>query len=394
MNPNVLAILITVRNANAAVEQINGVTGALSGAAQQARLAMIAFRALAVATLFLFGTLKAAGEDESMRLQLTALTHSSSIALSQMQAIRQESEKGLFDKEQLFQARKVFDEVHASITDLLPLSEELALRSGKGLDATARIFASLESGGIARLGAVLRQAGLGIDALRGAGLDVTKSYQVKSSPQETLRVLRELLSKDSLTDALNNSLSSSAKGTMAALKDLFRSIGEGLLPFVKPALSLLEGLLKTLTLLNDITHGWIGNIVLAVGALKTISLVLPIIQSLVLWERLAAFWTGFLIVLNQPWRTIADAIYLVVAATRALITVEALAAVWEAIRAALTRNWVGLAVAGAIAAGAGIAWYGANHSSKNEESVSPAERPTRRSDIESQQQRMRARAWA
>jgi hypothetical protein len=348
---------------------------------------------LAVAVVFLGASLKAAGEDESMRLQLQALTHDGSIAMSQIRAIRAESERGLFDKEELFQARKIFDETGASIKELLPLSEELALRSNKGLDATSRIFASLEGGGIARLGAVLRSAGLTVDALRGAGLDVTKSYQVKSSPQETLRVLKELLSKDSLSDALGGSLNASSKGAIAALKDLFRSIGDGLLPVIKPALYLLTGLLKTFTYLNDITHGWFGNILLAVGALKTIGVVLPIIVDLVDWFKVLAFWDALLVALNNPWAAIANAIGAVVTAIKALASAEKLAAAWAAILDALDGNWVALGAGAAVAAAVGIAWHFGN-AQEGEKDGPAAERPRRRSDVENLLQRQRAKQWA
>ena len=393
MNPNILAILITVRNANKAVAEVNGVKEALGGATATAQNMASAFKLAASATLVLLGAMKAAGTDEAMRLQLTAITHDASMAMSQMRAVREESERGLFDKEQLFQARKVFDETHSSIKELLPLAEELALRSGKGLDATARVFASLNTGGIARLGAILRQAGLGVDELRGAGLDITKSYQVKSSPGETLRVLREVLGKDSLASALGGSLSAGEKGVMAALADLFRSIGDGLLPFVKPALSFLTQMFKTLTLINDVTHGWLGNIVLAVGALKTISVVLPIMKALIDMEKIAVFWSSLLTILNNPWRTIADGIYLAVEAIKAFASAEKIAAAWTAIMDALSGNWAALAAGAVVAAGVGIAWHFAN-AGQEDEQERPAEKPIRRSDIENQMSRARARAWA
>ena len=393
MNPNILAILITVRNANKAVAEVNGVKEALGGATATAQNMASAFKLAASATLVLLGAMKAAGTDEAMRLQLTAITHDASMAMSQMRAVREESERGLFDKEQLFQARKVFDETHSSIKELLPLAEELALRSGKGLDATARVFASLNTGGIARLGAILRQAGLGVDELRGAGLDITKSYQVKSSPGETLRVLREVLGKDSLASALGGSLSAGEKGVMAALADLFRSIGDGLLPFVKPALSFLTQMFKTLTLINDVTYGWLGNIVLAVGALKTISVVLPIMKALIDMEKIAVFWSSLLTILNKPWRTIADGIYLAVEAIKAFASAEKIAAAWTAIMDALSGNWAALAAGAVVAAVVGIAWHFAN-AGQEDEQERPAERPIRRSDIENQMSRARARAWA
>ena len=377
MNPNILAILITVRNANKAVAEVNGVKEALGGATATAQNMASAFKLAASATLVLLGAMKAAGTDEAMRLQLTAITHDASMAMSQMRAVREESERGLFDKEQLFQARKVFDETHSSIKELLPLAEELALRSGKGLDATARVFASLNTGGIARLGAILRQAGLGVDELRGAGLDITKSYQVKSSPGETLRVLREVLGKDSLASALGGSLSAGEKGVMAALADLFRSIGDGLLPFVKPALSFLTQMFKTLTLINDVTYGWLGNIVLAVGALKTISVVLPIMKALIDMEKIAVFWSSLLTILNKPWRTIADGIYLAVEAIKAFASAEKIAAAWTAIMDALSGNWAALAAGAVVAAVVGIAWHFAN-AGQEDEQERPAERPIRR----------------
>ena len=372
---------------------MNGVKEALGGATATAQNMASAFKLAASATLVLLGAMKAAGTDEAMRLQLTAITHDASMAMSQMRAVREESERGLFDKEQLFQARKVFDETHSSIKELLPLAEELALRSGKGLDATARVFASLNTGGIARLGAILRQAGLGVDELRGAGLDITKSYQVKSSPGETLRVLREVLGKDSLASALGGSLSAGEKGVMAALADLFRSIGDGLLPFVKPALSFLTQMFKTLTLINDVTYGWLGNIVLAVGALKTISVVLPIMKALIDMEKIAVFWSSLLTILNKPWRTIADGIYLAVEAIKAFASAEKIAAAWTAIMDALSGNWAALAAGAVVAAVVGIAWHFAN-AGQEDEQERPAERPIRRSDIENQMSRARARAWA
>lgn len=394
MNPDILAILITVKGAQQAAAAVAGVEGSLKQTAEQTRLTIGMFKALAAETAVLVASFKAAAEDESMRLQLRAITHDGAIAQSQIEAIRAESERGLFDKEELFQARKIFDETGASIKDLLPLAEELALRSGKGLGSTAQVFASLQGGGIARLGAVLRSAGLTVDALRGAGLDVTRTFQVRSSPQETIRVLRELLSKDSLSDALGGSLSASTKGVLASLKDLFRSIGDSLLPIIKPVLSFIEGLLQRITKLNDITGGWLGRIVAAVAAMKTIAFVLPILQKLVDLEMLAAYWQGILVILNNPWGAIANAILIAVNAVKALASADKIAAAWAAILDAFDGNWTALAVGAAVAAGVGIGWHFLGPHEEEEKEAPAAERPVRRSDIENQMNRARARAFA
>jgi hypothetical protein len=331
-----------------------------------------------------------------MYLMLRGLTHSSEIALSQIRAIREESEKGLFDKEELFEARKMFDATGASIKDLLPLAEEISLRSEKGLGEVAKVLGGLAGGGMARLGLFLRAAGLTVNELRNAGLAVTKNYQVSGSPASVLRALKTVLGKDDLAGALGGGLSADLKGTFAALTDLFRSIGDGLLPFIKPVLSFMTGLLKTVTMLNDATHGWLGNILLAVAALRSIALVIPVIIDLVNWVKIADFWFALLDFLNAPWATIAAGIRGAVAAVAALASVEKLAAAWAAILDALDGNWVALGVGAAVAAAVGIAWHFGTGSSAqdNEKNAPAAERPRRRSDIENMMNRERARAWA
>lgn len=394
MDPSILAILITVRNANQAIAQVDGVKRSLDSAALQAMATATAFKILIAATLALGLIFKAVGTDEHMFLMLRGLTHSSDIAMSQIRAIRQESERGLFDKDQLFQARKVLDETGASIKSLLPLAEELSLRSDKGLGEVAKVLGGLDGGGMARLGGFLRAAGITVNQLRDAGLAVTKNYKVSGSPSEVLEGLRKVLGKDDLAGALGGGLSASLKGTFASLTDLFRSIGDGILPIIKPVLGFLTGALKTFTYLNDITHGWLGNILLAVAALKTMAVVLPIMEALVNSVKVADFWFALLGVLNAPWASIAKAIGGVVTVMKALASAEAITATWTAILDALSGNWVALGAGIAVAAAVGIAWHFANAGGSDEQDAPAAERPARRSDIENMMNRQRAKAWA
>jgi hypothetical protein len=383
-----------VKNANQAVAQVKAVEGSINQAGTAAKNTASLFKLLIAATALLALAFKAAASDERMYLMLRALTHSSAIALSQIKAIRQESEKGIFDKEELFEARKMLDATGASIKDLLPLAEELSLRSDKGLGEVAKVLGGLAGGGMTRLGLFLRAAGITVNELRKAGLSVSKNYQVSGSPQHVLDVLKNVLAKENIGDALGGSLSASFKGIMAALTDLFRSLGAGLAPIIKPAASLLEGLLKTLTWLNDITHGWIGNILLAVAAMRTIAVVLPIMRALVDYEKLAAYWQGILIVLNNPWGAIAGAIVGVAKALMALASVEKVVAAWTAIVDALSGNWVALGAGAAVAAAVGVAWHFANSGGGDERDGPAAERPIRRSDMENMMNRQRAKAWA
>jgi len=228
--------------------------------------------------------------------------------------------------------------------------------------------------------------------LRGAGLDVTKTYQVKSSPQQTLKALKEVLSKDSLTGALDGSLSASSKGAIAALTDLFRSIGDGLMPFIKPVLSFLTGILRLITQLNDLTGGWMTNILLAVAAFAGIAKILPLIEALVGWEELAFWWQAALIALNEPWAAIAAGIGLVIKAIKSLTSVTQIQVAWQAVLDALENNWIAITSAVAVAAAVGVAVHFSNEAA--EEKDAPAEKPVRRSDIENAMQRSRARAFS
>ena len=396
MGENILAILITVRNANAAVSEANRVRDSFSEAGLAAKEAATFFKVLAVATLALGLALRAVGTDEHMYLMLRGLTHSSEIAISQIRAIRAESERGLFDKEELFQARKMFDETGASIKDLLPLAEELSLRSDKGLGEVAKVLGGLSGGGMARLGLFLRAAGITVNELRNAGLAITKNYQVSGSPDQVLKSLKAVLGKDDLAGALGGGLSAELKGTFASLTDFFRSIGDGLLPVIKPILSFLGNVLKIITGINDATHGWLTNTLIVVGAFKGLLFALDLLIKMRGLMKEIAIWEGIIAFLNNPWAAMAAGIAKAVTAMKAFASAEKLAAIWAAILDAFDGNWVALGVGIGVAAavGAGVYFGGKYFDGGDEKNAPAAEQPKRRSDLEHLLNRQRAKAFA
>jgi hypothetical protein len=318
-------------------------------------------KALGTEAALSIGALMKAGEDQTMRLQLEAITHSGGLAMDQIRFVRSEAEKGLgFDKSDIFQTVRLFDLAHASLSRFMPLTEELALRSGKSLHETARYIAELSGGGTARLMGLLKPAGITVEQLRAAGLNVNDHYQTTNSAPQILAALEKITSQSSLTGALGGSFMAAYRGDLASIADLLRSIGDGLIPIATPVLQFLGGMVKTITLLNDITGGWASNIVLAVWAFNSISKVLPLLAALIDAEKIAAYWGGIMLFLNNPWGSIVSGITKVVGAIQALANVERIAAAWTAILDALSGNWTALAVGAGVAAAVGVGWYFAN----------------------------------
>jgi len=395
MNPELLAILITVRQATQAVNQIKSVREQLGLTVEEAKSAVVALRSFAIGAAFAFAGLKSAASDEFMRLQLEGITHSGSLAVTQMQRIRAESEKGLFDKSQIFGAIKLLDETKSSISDLLPLAKELSLRGGGDLTAAAKALGSLNTAGTGNLAGLLRQAGISVRELREAGLPVTANYEIRGTPRQTLEALRSVLAKNNLSNLLEGSLSASAAGTIASLKDLFVSIGNGLLPIIKPVLAFLTSVIQALTWVNNLTGGWLSNMLLVLNAFGTLSAVLPLLVKIGAAERVAAYWAGILAAINLSWKDVQIAIWAAVYAMQAWAAATSLEAVLLAIVDFLLSPIILLVAA--IAAIAGVIGYfsGAfGGSDSGADGDVPAQQPVRRSDIENQFSRARARAYA
>jgi len=404
LDPEILAILITVKGAQQAINQINAVKGEMTATVEQTKLLSANLKIMAAEAITAFAALVAAGSDESMRLQLQGITHDASLAQRQIQAIRGESELGLFDKKDIFEATKLFDETHSSIKKLLPLTEELSLRTGGSLQESAKALSSLEGGGIGRLQSLLKNAGISIKELRDAGLAIDTKFKISSTPAQTLEALSKVLGKNNLGSLLGDSFDADIKKVIASVKDLFRSIGDGLLPVSKPVLGFLTGMLKTLTYINDLTHGMVGDALLFISAWMSLSKVIPLLLTFVNLEKISAIWAIVLKAANAPWATLAGFIGTAVTALKAFATMEKLAAAWAAILDALDGNWVALGVGAAVAAAVGVAWYFGNqdHSAAGDNPGGgwggadnpPAERPSRRSDIENMMHRTRANSFA
>lgn len=392
----VLAIKVALSGMEKISRQLKEFIGELGMTDVQLASIKSGFKELGVVVGVVGAALGQAANDDTMRRTLQGITHDGQLARNQMNLIRAEGEGGLFNKDEYFRAIKFFDETKTSMKELLPLSEELASRlGGRGhLSEAARALSSLAGGGVSRMQAILKQAGISVNELRGAGLNVSSKFEISGSPARVLAAMKKILGEGSVSKLLGAGLDAEIQGTIATIKDLFRSIGEGILPIAGPVLGFFKGMIKTMAFLNDLTRGWASNILLAVVAINGIRKVLPLFTALINQEKLAAVWATILKVLNNPWATMAQGIAKVVSVMKALISVEKIKAGWDAIIDALDGNWVALGAAAAVATGVGIAWHYANQEPDKDSAESPAERPTRRSDIENSHSRSRARAWA
>lgn len=215
----VLGIRVTLQGMSAVIGGLRSLSQNVKFSASQIAVAVQGVKELGAEVGLLVGALMKAGEDETMRLTLQGVTNDAGLALDQIRFIRAETSKGLFDKADLAKTVQLFDQSHESLSRFLPLTEEIALRSHKSLSETARYIAELGGGGTARLMGLLKPAGITIDQLRAAGLNVNEHYKTNASAEQILAALEKITSKDSIMGLLGGSFMAAYKGDLADIVD-------------------------------------------------------------------------------------------------------------------------------------------------------------------------------
>lgn len=401
MSANIMGDVLAIRVSLQGMETVRGGVrgligdlGAVSGALTEMKVAA----GMAAAALTILGSaVFAAASDERMRLTLEGFTHSASMAEDQMRAIRSISERGLFDKQEIFESIRLFDGAKVALGDNLRLAEQLATRlGGEGhLAQAAKIIAAMAGGGVGRLGMALRNAGLTVEELRAAGLNIDQHFNVRGSPAQALEGLKKALGGDDVMGKVGGSFMAQFTGLMASLKDILVTIGGPLVAVLTPVLMVLREIAIVIAVILGSFHG-LGGAIVAIGSIIWIIGALGKAFALVAdSEKMAVYWGAIFKVLNSGW----DAVVAVIMALRAawawLIVEIQFGTIWASIWDALTGNWGRLAAAAAIGIGAGVAvWAGGRAGSKAEDVGAPAERPIRRSDQERQMARGNARRYA
>jgi hypothetical protein len=270
-----LSLKISVEGDTQAVKSFDSIGDSITRAASKGGL----LRSLGLNVLSVAGQVKllkdswvAAGNDQALQLQIQGVTGSAALAAKQIAIVRAESEKGILGagKDDLGEAVLLFDKAHESITRLLPLAEQLGVRTGQGVLAAARAISGLAGGGVGRLQGLLRSGGFTPQQLRGAGLDVNSRYRIGSSPERVLSSLERLLSRDQSTSLLGGGIDASGARLSASFTDLERSIGQGLIPILQPLENGLGTVVQFVTRVNDRLSGWPGILLLAYVGIRTL----------------------------------------------------------------------------------------------------------------------------
>lgn len=195
-----------------------------------------------------------------------------------------------------------------------------------------------------------------------------------------------------------------------AIQKGIRPTGEMVSSALSSMLGFIEPVLTVFTRLNEATHGWAGAIVIAVVALNGISKVLPLVSTLLGYMKgLLSVQTAYNI-LTTSWGAIVGFVSRLVTFLRTMLTLEKAMVVVETVRAFLAAalaaavgNIPGaiaaVALIGAAGVGAAVAWNAISGigeekpEKKKEPATPPAQRATRRDDVERLYNRINARGW-
>lgn len=345
--------------------------------------------------------------DEATLTRLSTFTGSMEKARDIMAQIDALGRGGVFDKHSIEQAALTLEKsLGGAFEKNLSLLKELGVRMDGGISQAAELIARLERGQTFGIVQQLGEAGIGPDKLRQAGLTVS-GRTIKNSPQEILAALEKLTKQQSAYEKMVNTTGSAWGRFKDQMAETLETIGYPFLTALTLMLEPVTMLLSAFRQLNDFTHGWASNVLIAMVAIGAVKQILPLMGSFLgIMKQLLGIETILAVIRNLTWVNIGAAVGRFIGFMKNLLSIQTALAAIEAIRAALQAA-IAFAmgnVAGAIGALAiiGAAGYGAYRlmgggggggNAPGPHKTPAAERPNRRDDIERVFHRMQGRGW-
>lgn len=277
-----------------------------------------------------------------------------------------------------------------------------AIRATAQISATGRVMAQdfdqLVNAAVP-LGLIAEELGVTTAHLRTGGVAADEFIAAM------MRVSSRVGSQDLLpTEQLSNFIETIQRGLIPTGRMVGNMIS-GIISFVQP-------LVEMFFRLNEITGGWLTNLLLAVIAINGIAKFIPILTSITAWMKgLLSIQVAYNFLVTQ-WGAIVGIVQKLIGFLKALFTWQTILVAVETTRAFLAAAMAAAVgnIPGAIAAvaliaaagiGAAVAWNKFNdlgnnaekNANKPEPAQKPSQRPVRRDDMERLYDRMWGRTW-
>jgi len=232
---------------------------------------------------------------EIMTAQLTAFTHSAEIAKKQMEAIEAIATRGIFSREEMYDAVRIMDESHVALEGNLEVLQEIGVRMGNITNAAhllERIAGSTT--GMPFIGRQLLAAGITPEMLQEHGV-MMKGMSVLSRKDELMRALKEITSADSVVNKLETTFSAKWKEFINQVRVTGQNIADQVIGPMTVLLKTIDGIADAIDSVNKATHGWFARIalvwIMAEGLSLTLKAILgtTIIENAWLWAQ-TAIW--------------------------------------------------------------------------------------------------------
>lgn len=394
----VLAVEVTMRGVDKLTSELDKMKSQFEGLDGVLDDLKGAFAAIGTVAAVAFAGIKEAAADQEVMARLEAFSGSLQAAEKVMATIDQMGAEGVFKKSDIEAAAVILERaMPGALERNINLVKELGARMGSVSEA-ASFVARLEMGQTSRLMMQLRNAGIGPNALRAAGLNVD-GMEIKNSTAEIVRALEKITGSMAAHERLSKTFNAQWTATVDSIYEAVESVGQPFLAPVQALLSVVTALGKAFKFVNDLTGGWMSTLLMTAIVVTNLTKIWSILTKIAVVEKLIAYWAGIRATIQTGGAammaigTIVDFMRKWLTIEKALAAVEATRLVIRMALAALTGNWVGLAAAAAIVGGGAYIAGRALGSAGAAGGQDPARRPQRRDDWENVYKQMYGRAW-
>jgi hypothetical protein len=292
-----LVIAVSTLGTDAAIANLTAITGAIGRmtAAAGASIGNLGMLGIAVAAVGIVGARNAMA-TESMTVQLEAFTHSAGIAAKQMEAIEALSARGVFHRDELFEAFRILDEGRVPLEQNILLVQELGVRM-HSLSNAAQLLQRIQGSttGMPFIGRQLLQAGINPEMLQEHGV-MMKGMSVLSHKEDLMRALREITSADNAVTKMEDTFNAKWNQFTNQVRITGQHIASDVMGPMGGVLKIVQGVLVTMDHINTATGGWFAKIGAIMIGVATITagmraiLGLTIIETSWMWIQ-TAIWT-------------------------------------------------------------------------------------------------------
>lgn len=236
----------------AVISQINPVSIALTGLTA-VLLSSITALTVYAGVLFAVGNraVGAASEMQALQATLVAVTGSTEVAAEKMAFLRRFALESVFEFRDLARAGTLLESFGLRMERILPIIARLGAVFGASselLDQLASAFGRIGAGQFGEAMEILRRFGIGAQALREAGIEISKGGEIKASAEQLLKAVESIVLArfGNITEAMSATLVVQLSNLQDAIFQSLETIGRAILPGIQRFVSAISSAINQL----------------------------------------------------------------------------------------------------------------------------------------------------